>query len=151
MGCDIHFVLESRPKNNTASEWIGLFSTGSPAPMMANGDRPGIVLLEERSYAFFGELAGVRRDGPPPNGIPEDASLLSRANIDRWGVDGHSHGHCSAYEFVSAWDRANGNKLLTEATAHRLAGGISHNPLYDLLGIYDDQYDDFRVVFWFDN
>jgi len=155
MGCDIHFVLERREKGK--DNWLGVFSTSAPSPARAISHNTDChdygVLLEQRNYRFFAALAGVRGRGPEPNGLPEDMSELAHELVDGWDTDGHSHGHCSAFEFISTWDlAANEGRLTAEATKKRLAGShYASNTLYAVLGIYSDEFEDFRVVYLFDN
>ena len=155
MGCDIHFVLEKRKKGK--DNWLGVYSTSAPSPERATSRNTDChdhgVLLEQRDYRFFAALAGVRGEGPEPNGLPEDMSELAQDFVDGWRENGHSHGHCTAFEFISTWDLANNDgKLTAEATKRRLAGNLyAANSLYALLGIYFDEFDDFRVVYLFDN
>lgn len=86
MGCDIHFVIEKKvPNGDGGFYWLGLAEDGR-------------MKLGQRNYPLFGELAGVRCDGTirpdaKPNGVPDDASSLTKHHVNYWNGDGHSHGH----------------------------------------------------------
>ncbi len=108
--------------------------------------------LGRRDYKFFARLAGVRGDGPEPNGVPPDASAMSQRCVLRWGSDNHSHGHMTLREFVKR--KIVSDDSLAEAAKCKLQGG---DPIAKYLGDYvDDDYDitlddNTRVIFWFDN
>lgn len=57
-----------------------------------------------RNYSLFGFLAGVRSDEVPalaqPRGVPEDASGEYKAEVKRWGCDGHSHSYFTLQELL---------------------------------------------------
>lgn len=172
MGADIHFTIERRDPSDGLG-WVGVFYSGasySPSSynveylhsedvtnnpkehyrLMDHGVHP-FGRLGRRDYGFFGRLAGVRRDGPDPNGVPPDASALTQRCVSRWEGDGHSHVHMSLREFVK-------RKIITDvtiadATKSKLQGG---DPIAEFLGncIYDDDItldDNTRVIAWFDN
>ena len=169
MGADIRFVIENRdPKDGYG--WVGVYATDLPhaysgynmealknagpndeVPLaMDRGVHP-FGRLGRRDYDFFGRLAGVRRDGPEPNGLPDDLSTMSRRFIDRWEGDGHSHCHFTLREFVK-------RKIITDVTVadaakSKLQGG---DPIAEYLGDCDDESfitldDNTRVIVWFDN
>ncbi len=174
MGADIHFVIEHNdPEDNLG--WVGVFWSDAPhSPLgynitahtydnnanisaeeqrrrMYGGVHP-FGRLGDRDYRFFGRLAGVRRDGPDPNGVPPDASVMTQRVVARWEDDGHSHGHMTLREFVK-------RKIITDVTIadaakSKLQGG---DPIAEYLGdcVDDDSDitldDNTRVVFWFDN
>lgn len=175
MGADIHFTVEHRDPHDGLG-WVGVFWSDAPhSPSRFNmsyaygHDDSSYITPEEqrrrmdhgvhpfgrlgrRDYNFFARLAGVRGDGPEPNGVPSDASALTQRCVARWGDDGHSHGHMTLREFV----RRNiiSDDLLTEAAKTKLQGG---DPIAEYLGdrvgeYYDITLDDnTRVVYWFDN
>ena len=98
MGCDIHLVVECRPK--AGGKWIGLYSSHAPIPF----DR---LLAMQRDYAFFGEIAEVRGTSSrelAPKGLPDDASDLTTHLFDR-AVAGeyHAASHLTADEFLDCW------------------------------------------------
>ena len=174
MGADIHFTIEHRDPSDGLG-WVGVFySDSSYSPDMHNksylylpytnvtlgsaehsrrlndGVHP-LGRLGRRDYGFFARLAGVRGDGPEPNGVPPDASALTQRCISRWEGDGHSHVHMTLREFVK-------RKIITDVTIadaakSKLQGG---DPIAEYLGdcIVDDGItlgDNTRVIAWFDN
>ena len=175
MGADIHFTIEHRNPSNDLG-WVGVFYSGaSYSPDMYNkrylylsntnvtlgsaehsrrlndGVHP-LGRLGRRDYDFFARLAGVRGDGPEPNGVPPDASTLTQRCVSRWGSDNHSHGHMTLREFVKR--KIISDDSLVEAAKSKLQGG---DPIAEYLGDYldDDSSitldDNTRVIFWFDN
>ena len=172
MGADIHFTIEHRDPNDGLG-WVGVFWSDAPhSPSgynhtaydnnanisaeeqrrrMDDGVHP-FGRLRRRDYDFFGRLAGVRRDGPDPNGVPPDASVMTQRVVARWEGDGHSHGHMSLREFVK-------RKIITDVTIadaakSKLQGG---DPIAEYLGDCGDEFNDItlddntRVVYWSDN
>lgn len=173
MGADIHFTIERRDPSDGLG-WVGVFySDASYSPDMYNKNylylpNKNVTLdsaehsrrlndgvhslgrLGRRDYKFFARLAGVRGDGPEPNGVPPDASALTQRCISRWGDDGHSHVHMTLREFVK-------RKIITDVTIadaakSKLQGG---DPIAEFLGnCIDDDItldDNTRVIAWFDN
>ncbi len=141
MGCDIHLVLERRPKGTL--EWIGTWcSDGLP------GGRPKIA---QRDYAFFAEVAQVRGEGSEPRiyprNLPRDVSRLAWLEYMDAPTDYHSASHMTVDEFTSAWFRADEKN----SYRNKEKGPRKEFAAYDLLGISDDGENDWRVVFWFDN
>ena len=172
MGADIHFTIEHRDPSDGLG-WVGVFySDASYSPDMYNksylhdtdtmtdskehyrrmdhGVHP-LGRLGRRDYDFFARLAGVRGDGPEPNGVPPDASALTQRHVSRWGDYDHSHVHMTLREFVK-------RKIITDVTIadaakSKLQGG---DPIAEYLGdcIDDDGItldDNTRVIAWFDN
>ena len=172
MGADIHFVIEHNdPEDNLG--WVGVFWSDAPhSPPSYNHsayDNNANISAEEqrrrmdhgvhpfgrlgrRDYKFFARLAGVRGDGPEPNGVPPDASAMSQRCVLRWGGNGHSHGHMTLREFVKR--KIISDDSLAEAAKSKLQGG---DPIAEYLGdcVDDDNDitldDNTRVIFWFDN
>lgn len=172
MGADIHFTIEHRDPHDGLG-WVGVFWSDAPhSPSRYNTgflydqtrnaspekdyrelDRGvhSLGRLSRRDYGFFSRLAGVRGDGPEPNGVPPDASALTQRCVSRWEGDGHSHVHMSLREFVK-------RKIITDVTIadaakSKLQGG---DPIAEYLGdcIDDDDItldDNTRVIAWFDN
>ena len=172
MGADIHFTIEHRDTHDDLG-WVGVFwSDASHSPRSYNAgytyDQNANITPEEqrrrmdhgvhpfgrlgrRDYEFFARLAGVRGDGPAPNGVPPDVSALTQRCVSRWGGDGHSHVHMTLREFVK-------RKIITDVTIadaakSKLQGG---DPIAEYLGngIDGDDItldDNTRVIAWFDN
>ena len=145
MGADIHFVIEY--KNPKTNRWIGIFDTGNPFIDLYRGMENPIRKLRSRDYEFFARLAGVRGEGPEPNGIPQDISELTAMSIEDWKSDGHSHSHRPLEEFIAL-------KLgISEAEiiANKLTN--AHNEIRLFIGPVRILPDirRYRVVFWFDN
>ena len=135
--------------------WPGIFpgarlSRAHKAKIIEAFDPSGTV-KEARSMGF-GRLAGVRRDGPDPNGVPPDASVMTQRVVARWEGDGHSHGHMALREFVKR--KILDDNTLAEAAKSKLQGG---DPIAEYLGDCVDESNDItlddntRVVFFFDN
>lgn len=143
MGADIHFVIE---ENMGEHGWVGIYDTDSPFAYKISGS----FAFKNREYNFFARLAGVRGDGPEPNGLPEDASALTVARATQWGSDGHSHGHRSLEGFLQIYLEATGR--ITDYAAAKLKGeetsflsGLAH------IERSDKDLSEFRVCYWFDN
>lgn len=169
MGDDIHFVIENRDPED-GHGWVGVYATDLPhaysgynmeaAKNAGPNDEVHLAMergvhpfgrLGRRDYSFFSRLAGVRRDGPKPNGLPDDLSTMSRRFIDRWGGDGHSHCHFTLREFVKR--KVISGDTIAEAAKSKLQGD---DPITQFLGNVDDESsitldDNTRVVAWFDN
>lgn len=148
MGCDIHWVIERRFGNL----WIGyLHDCGDLLPTYENQHKSASIHeLGARNYRFFASLAGVRGDGPEPNGLPEDISQLTAAMVSDWDGDGHSHSHLPLREFIMRYILSN-EENIPKATSMKLRGA---DPVEHWLAgrVYKpDSLDDYRVIFWFDN
>lgn len=171
MGADIHFTIEHRDPSDDLG-WVGVFWSDAPhSPpsyshtaydnnanisaeeqrrRMDHGVHP-FGRLGRRDYKFFARLAGVRGEGPEPNGVPSDASALTQRCVSRWEGDGHSHVHMTLREFVKR--KIITDDSLAEAAKSKLQGG---DPIAEYLGDYvnDDDItldDNTRVIAWFDN
>lgn len=163
MGCDIHMVLEQK----SGDEWVGIHNyriIEQQAVRMGFDEQPipsGWITwrITDRNYRFFAELAGVRGEGSlgnQPRGLPEDMSQLTRALAEEWGIDGHSHSHLSLIEFIQAYcaaaeetDKLVANKL--QPTSESQEWFRNMVGLVTGITIYDEDYDNFRICFWFDN
>ncbi len=170
VGADIHFVVENRDPNDGLG-WAGIYWSDASfgpashnynlmrAPYETDSDffrrldnsvHP-FGRLRRRDYGFFGRLAGVREEGPDPNGVPNDASVMTSRCLKRWEGDAHSHGHMPLRDFIRL--KIVGYGTLAEAAKTSLAG---RDPIEEFL---TERYDgsDFtldentRVVYWFDN
>jgi hypothetical protein len=126
MGCDIHGWVEK--KHN--GKWVAVKELK---------DR-------DRNYERFAMLAGVRGVGPSPLGIPTDVSDTAKYDIDKWGTDGHSHSYLPLEEAfkkfkASIFFAAKNKDYYSEWDAF----GV------EIEGIKNESWDDYRLVFWFDN
>jgi hypothetical protein len=94
-----------------------------------------------RHYERFARIAGVRGDGPEPRGLPDDISETAAYLAYKCAGDGHSHSWLSLKEACDIWED-------TSTTKH-------DNPADYWFGAYpedgDKKWDDYRIVFWFDN
>jgi hypothetical protein len=153
MGADIHIVVEQK----FGDKWIGVRTDGGipKLPYNVPGWDYHAPAVGSRDYAFFARLAGVRGDGPEPVGLPDDASDLSVALSEGWGVDAHSHSWLPLEEFAKCWC-ADSPEFIATMARERLEGeDASYFRLLNKASIYaydgDHDITDFRVVFWFDN
>lgn len=130
MGCDIHIVFERR--FTPTGPWVGVVSVDA----LRMDSRPP---CDNRNYAFFARLAGVRGDGPKALGLPDDAGELARFLAASWDGDGHSHSYVPLAAFVDAYNHSGfGDKTTSEGPGH-------------VTGLYIDDITHWRAVFWFDN
>lgn len=151
MGCDIHMYIEKK-KNG---KWIpaqGFMQTGDRTD--GPPDVPYHDQFNQRNYALFGFLAGVRNSDIvwfKPKGFPEDASKEVKRVYRRWGVDAHTPSYLTKEELDRVdWDGKIDcyGKIQTRKEAFY--------PFWDLvywLNSYDYTCnpDEIRLVFWFDN
>mgnify|MGYP000940788151 FL=1 len=158
MGCDIHPILERRARIDVAGVdtevWVGVQAYS----FMMRFERIGTEwktsywggpAIKKRNYRRFGMLANVRGDGPPPKGIPDDASFLTKMMFLDWGGDGHSHSWNTLEEALKIC-------LASESDPHNVffAEGDPRKeyPLMYFFGL--DEVDDmanYRLVYCFDN
>lgn len=87
MGCDIHLYKEKKIDGEwvTADVWEDEYGDGLDVPYKKQ--------FNQRDYALFGFLAGVRRESNislKPTGIPDNASANVKACYKRWEGDAHS-------------------------------------------------------------
>lgn len=107
MGCDIHVRCEYL---NGSGVWTDCdyykrnpyYNAEEP-----DGEEEFLVapLYDSRDYSLFAILADVRNYGvteyiDEPRGKPEDCNEHIQADIDRWGVDGHSHSYLTLRELI---------------------------------------------------
>lgn len=136
MGCDIHLLVEKK----VGDKWVMVDRIEHPSP------------ARERNYYIFGKMASVRGgDGFAPRGLPDDLSDSGKLFAEEWDGDGHHYSYLSMFEalhiFVTCTD-----------------GLSDYDKKYPAMHFfdlyfeerYDDEngpipYDDYRVVFWFDN
>jgi len=128
MGCDIHVHAEVK----IAGKWEYLTEIGF-----------------SRHYVLFYKMAGIRGpyvDIEPidyPRELPRDISEMTKIWVDYWGRDGHFHSWLNYKEIKEVF------KFLQEYywesyNAWQLA------ELLDKYGVVPE-FEDLRIVFWFDN
>ena len=177
MGCDIHLFCERRVNYD---EWECVdrfrYNDEKAEPMIKDiNDIPRYFsptpLYNDRSYAFFTMLAGVRNSGgveqiDDRRGLPHDTSKLVKAYADYWGTDGHSFSWYSAEELFRHKYKLEELEVKSEETewayyalcklCKALITRIAEEYYFDadsdyLLEEKARRYaDKFRVVFWFD-
>ena len=146
MGCDIHMVLEVKYEN----KWIGIntFAGFYARALDWHGKTEPkwlFWLVRNRSYDLFAKLAGVRGDGPPPRGIPEDVSDLAVMEIERFGLDGHSHSWGLLSEI--------GGYFLASIAPAKVLDKDRLNEVRMLFGLDNEEapLEECRLVYFFDN
>ena len=149
MGCDIHIYAEA--KINGLWTPIGSVFTSKHYEYESSGDKEKeIVYLgvaepyEGRNYRLFSILADVRGEGPAIidcRGFPKDASDFVKKEYDGLGYDAHS----AHYYFL--------NELIENKNRFEICNEFLQtiNDLSGLADMYNINYQDVRVVFWFDN
>jgi hypothetical protein len=135
MGCDIHFVVERKQAGDLG--WLGVYSTDA-----CFGE---CHKFRQRDYGFFARVAGVRgrcTEGVChyQKGLPRDISALAWHEFSAHPSDHHSPSVLPLRDFCNAW-------LAENPRAEVREGHI----VYDLTGIYQEEGEEHRVVFWFDN
>lgn len=153
MGCDIHMVLEKRYDGS----WIGLhaFQRMTVLTSQLPGDNEPLRYSNmywdatARNYSLFAALASVRGESPvgnDPRGLPDDISALAEMEVESYGDDGHSHTHMLLSEAATIFMTFHRPTYLLTNERHDVAAG--------LFGIYIDKpedFDEYRLIIWFDN
>lgn len=167
MGADIHLFLERKMKSGNWAcvsnlDRIVRFE-GLDGVQPTSNLNYGYFKLSSRNYAFFGALASVRGDGEEPRGLPLDVSDIVGEESEGWAMDGHSHSWMYADEFISIYNRIwNEGKddepldqysqmLLTEGKDTAVMDFINKMCSPILVNLDEDNSEDYRFVFWFDN
>lgn len=172
MGCDIHMLTEKRrvrPRTvDTGKEiqpWVNVDhfrhnSYRQEDPKDTDEKMLEIVpVYRERDYYLFTRLAGVRKElgettpvFAEPRGIPKDISSVSRREVKRWGVDGHSHSYATYAElenyFHSQAFDSHQFRIMLEALKKRMREEFW---LSEREEPKPEHKENFRVVFFFDN
>ena len=126
----------------------------------------------ERNYRLFGAMSGVRGEvgsTVEPKGIPEDMSVITRLDWERWGVDAHTPSWFNEenIDFLQSWlnnerqTAAEWGDTVPWGPYHLEFGILSNtylfgNNLTDFKHYHDVEYVPsnvaaVRLVFWFDN
>lgn len=130
MGCDIHGWIEKKMPNG---RWVAY------SELKDDG----------RNYERFAKLAGVRGDGPEPEGLPDDISETTRVHVDEDGSDGHSHSHM---DLLDAFPIFKATVEKPEYYTWYEAFGVSEEPKEcPTCHQHVDGRGKWRLVFWFDN
>lgn len=139
MGCDIHLVLEFRDE---AFGWTGIDTFAS-----SHGSSHDSPIARDRNYKLFAALCGVRGEGPEPRGIPNDASTTTRVLVKQWDSDGHSHSWLPLEQAAAEFNtrRYEGQKP-ADPESYR-----DKYPASFWFGVSEDNLENYRLVFWFDN
>lgn len=113
MGCDIHICTEVRTSINNGKTWRSAdrFKVNSYHGDDNEEEYELASIFDDRNYALFSALAGVRSYSSEveqlsePRGLPDDCSRYTRKLSDIWDCDGHSHSHCTLQELYDYQDR----------------------------------------------
>lgn len=106
MGADIHVYLEKKVTIDNESKWVNI-DYWQLNPYYDGVDKyekeyRHIPVYDDRNYELFNILAGVRGFGDgmieEPRGIPEDISLPTKKEYERWLSVAHSHSHFTLFE-----------------------------------------------------
>lgn len=128
MGCDIHGWVEVKD----GEKWVAVKE-------LKDG---------QRNYERFALLAGVRerdyynKNGAAPKGIPVDVSETVAYHIKQWGYDGHSHSYLPLVDAAKIF-------LETDPNPTDFAKEYPASEYFDFED--DDNIENARLVFWFDN
>lgn len=145
-GCDIHLFVEAYDADTDT--W---FLTNE----YVSGDN--------RDYALFTKLAGVRGIGPAPKGFPDNVSQGTQYHSDRYATDGHSHSWETLEDFVKMQFDLN-YELIFIATLKMRVGYLNPeeeatlrhfdfgpNYIIDWIEYTHLPLSSYRVCFFFDN
>lgn len=140
MGCDIHLVVERRVKD----KWIAVNTMNSHQHIQyAKEERDwSMPAARSRNYMRFAALAGVRGEGPPPRGLPDDLSETARFLVEDYGVDGHSHSWLPLDEAC---------KIFAATQLPPLSDHFAVYPASYFFEVESNSLADHRLIFWFDN
>jgi hypothetical protein len=102
----------------------------------------------KRNYELFGRIAGIGGAAPiiEPRGLPSDISEITRIEYEHDGADAHTPGWLSRSEMEQIAD------LAPDLSGLGLFGYVTGNPPWGIPGDgHPAQYQDARLIFWFDN
>ena len=144
MGCDIHCYKEKLVNGKwvSADEWVEE-DDGDGGTYM---EVPYRKRFSERNYNLFGLLCDNVRTSHPlsfaERGMPEDASIEVKAEVERWDCDGHSHSYLSLQELKDLLERLDSSTVNVSGMmpSDRLeqfqASMATESPDYDLMYPY---------------
>jgi len=150
MGCDIHCYIEVNvePFEEAGYKQWNLFVD------------PRKPIFDGRSYSIFGFLANVRNYSQSPvisqpKGLPRDLSFDVIGIREYTGLDGHSDSFLTLKELLDYdYDQVIWNRRIEgEGTYESLREflGQWYFDQLDYLKTLDDDPENVRIVFWFDN
>lgn len=113
MGCDIHLYCEVKKHVNGVEQWVNVDHWQvNPYFDPTSGSEKEYIhkpVYTDRNYSLFARLAGVRnsfldRIEPidKPRGMPDNVSVHTNKECERWDCDGHSHSWFTMRELVEA-------------------------------------------------
>ena len=155
MGCDIHSYAEKKVNE----KWE---KVGEVFPM-DEWDRNYYKKdfnespFDWRSYAMFGFLADVRNYYnseylSEPKGLPDDISQEVKEKADDWDGDGHSHSFLTVKELTDFdYGKTFFDDRGKETETYRSFLGEQFFDDLEILKNLDENPENVRVVFWFDN
>ena len=134
MATDIHIHLEH--KSRKTNKYVYDFETDV-----------------DRIYALFGALAGVR--GPfclyKQRGLPKDISPEVLAEYQSWGDDAHTPSWLTINEFRKCLDLTI-MRLSEEYDVKVVKSWLkSYEGIYEYMKYSEEEGEQSRIVFWFDN
>ena len=155
MGCDIHCYAEK--KVNGKWEKIGdvfpLDDWWKNYLKKDFNDSP----FDWRSYAMFGFLADVRNYSnseylSEPKGLPDDISKEVQEKADDWEGDGHSHSFLTVKELTDFdYNKTFFDDRGKETETYISFLGKQFFEDLEILKNIDENNENVRIVFWFDN
>ena len=155
MGCDIHSYAEKKVngKWEKVSDQFSLDEFDKKWYGKEKGDNP----FGWRNYSIFAFLAGVRNYDhctpiSEPKGLPDDISDEVKEKADDWDGDGHSHSFLTVKE-LSDFDYGKtffDDRGKETETYSNFLGKQFFDDL-EILKNLDENPENVRVVFWFDN
>lgn len=175
MGCDIHIFTEVK-KNGSWRRSTDEVFTLDKFDQEYHKKEKGTDPFDWRSYGMFGFLAGVRNYSCVPGfeckqGLPEDVTDKVRLEFDNMDGDAHSPSYLTAEELIGFdYDKKFSDRRTTKEERPGYFNGAhvvseeegAKTSFREFLGEFfmthvqelktlSEQYEDARVVFWFDN
>ena len=110
------------------------------------------ILEIGRDYDLFSKLAGVRGNDydiaiAPDRGLPDDVSMVTAISRKTWGKDAHSCSYITSEEFMELFKRVSNKHHFYK---NFLFGNL-YMDFFSEAGIFPEELEDFRFVFWFDS
>lgn len=143
MGCDIHTYVEKKVEG----VWQPVIGTSKWLPNRLS--IMDVAYRGGRNYDLFSLLADVRnydnRLSPiaDPRGVPADISPEVHAQYDEWNIDAHSHSYFTLRELLEV-----DPQQFIESYADEFVNETI--PILKCIA-GDENPDDVRFIFWFDN